>query len=113
VYDTINESLLLVGIAKIEDEICAPLRAQAASSRQADAFPPDHAELGRMSAGPQVIRITGKVECSRIGLQNDDLGELLEQLAAYQKTIADTLRALKQKIQEIARSARCLWTAAS
>ncbi len=49
-------------------------------------------EMTRLAAGLEVTRIMGKVECSRHGSVKDRTDELLNDLEAFQKTIAAALK---------------------
>lgn len=81
--------------AKAQDGLHAILR-------QADAFRSHCAEMSRLAAGLEVTRIMGEVERAGLPGQGDALEKLLEELGAFQRTLADALRELGRRNAEIA-----------
>ncbi len=58
-------------------------------------------EMGRLAAGLEVVRIMGKVECSRLATIKDGLNELLDDLEDFQKIIASGLKDISRESLQI------------
>jgi aerotaxis receptor len=65
-------------------------------------------DMKRLSAGLEVMRIMGKVECARHVSQQDRMDELLRTLEAFQKSVSDALKQIDMINQSVQREAAML-----
>ncbi|HXZ67838.1 MAG TPA: PAS domain-containing protein [Alphaproteobacteria bacterium] len=70
-------------------------------AKQAKKFTQDCRGMSQLASGLEVTRIMGKVECARLSSFNDSLGELLNDLEVFQKTIDRGLSDIDQMNQQI------------
>lgn len=70
-------------------------------AHQIEAFHRSCIEMKRLAAGLEVTRIMGKVETARLIVSKDELNGLMEDLEAFQVTIAQGLKEIDQMNQNI------------
>jgi PAS domain S-box-containing protein len=134
VFQTISEGMFLVCTAKVQQELLDLFRNEPASvgvsqeregalldqqrqayrqkaiaglhtiAKQAEHFRQDCEDMRRTAASLEVTRIMGKVECARLTTANDEFQVLLDELKAFQQSLASGLREITQLSQGIRRN---------
>lgn len=142
VFNTISEGTFLASTARIQREALqafkhelgqgggaaeqevrlldrqqAEYSARAAESlreiaKSAEAFRTACLDMSRLSAGLEVTRVMGKVECARHAAIKERTTELLSELEAFQRTVAGALREIDMMNDSIRREAQALIEAA-
>ncbi len=64
--------------------------------RQTKQFEEDCYQMKRLALALEVTRVMGKVESARLNETKDGLNELIEDLASFQRSIADSLKQIEQ-----------------
>ncbi len=82
-------------------------------AKSAEAFRTACLEMSRLSAGLEVTRVMGKVECARHESIRERTAELLTELEIFQRTVAGALREIDTMNHSIRREAQALMDAAN
>ena len=80
----------------------------AAIAKEADGFQQACGEMNRLTAGLDVTRIMGKVECARHTAVKDRLDELLSDLEAFQRSVSTTLKEIDRMNNSVRAEAKSL-----
>ncbi|MBL8542690.1 MAG: PAS domain-containing protein [Hyphomonadaceae bacterium] len=81
-------------------------------AKSAEVFRTACLDMSRLSAGLEVTRVMGKVECARHATIKERTTELLSELEAFQRTVAGALREIDMMNHSIRREAQALMDAA-
>lgn len=131
VSQTINDGLFLIGTANIQQEVSEffkdedlgeehdkeqemaylntqqrnyqekALEGLAAISKQAEIFHQTCTDMKRLAAGLEVTRIMGKIESARLTVSKEGLDELIDDLNAFQASVANGLKEIDHVNHEI------------